>query len=280
MQRRAVAVYVAIFLLLGTASYGLIATAETPGITIENPEYSLQESETISIDGTSYTASTIDTEQEEGSHGGGSHTVFVGELTSTEVQAQSDTWATDDVVELGERKWRVTVTDGSLRLVERQDRKNILQTDPTVRNETQQIDEQRYVVRPTEDGDPTLINATEYFDPEERIFAAGDTLEYRGADATVEEIGDDSGTVVWREAVEETHELNHESNMTIGSQEFFVYYPNGDQVYLTTDYASYDRQLQRIGTFNQRVDGLWRVFVLCLVSSGLMTAMAFLPSRY
>ncbi len=280
MQRRSVAVYVAIFLLLGIGSYTLVATGEQPDITIEDPEYALEEADTLSIDGTTYTVSTVDAEEEEEGHGGGTHTVYLGELSWTEIQAQSDTWGTDDVVEVGQTQWVVSATSGALQLVEQQDREAILQADSTVENKTQQIDGVEYVVRRNPDGEPTLVEADEFFEPATRELAAGETFEYRGTDATLETVANESGEITWREEAEQTLELGHESNVSVGGQEYFVFFPDGNQVYLTTDYASYRNQVQQIGTFNQRADALWRIIVLSFISAALMAIMAFLPSRY
>ena len=55
MQRRAVAVYVAFFVLIAAASYTLIATAEEPTITLEDADYELSENESFTVGDQTYT---------------------------------------------------------------------------------------------------------------------------------------------------------------------------------------------------------------------------------
>jgi len=66
MQRRAVAVSVVFFVLVATASYALIATAEEPTITLEDADYELSEGEEFTVGDRTYTVAEIEeTEDEE-----------------------------------------------------------------------------------------------------------------------------------------------------------------------------------------------------------------------
>ena len=69
MQRRAVAVYVALFVLIGVASYTLMVTAEQPQVAVENPNFQLSSGDGFTVDGQSYTAATVEEVTEEGGHG-------------------------------------------------------------------------------------------------------------------------------------------------------------------------------------------------------------------
>ncbi|QLG60952.1 hypothetical protein [Halorarum salinum] len=71
MQRRAAAIYVAFFLVVGAVSFSLIATASAPELSFENPEHELGQGDTFTVDGTEYTVASIDAEMSGG--GGGGH---------------------------------------------------------------------------------------------------------------------------------------------------------------------------------------------------------------
>jgi len=66
MQRRAVAVFVAFFVLIAAGSYTLVATAEEPTITLEDADYELSEGEELTVGDQTYTITEIEeTEDEE-----------------------------------------------------------------------------------------------------------------------------------------------------------------------------------------------------------------------
>jgi hypothetical protein len=58
MQRRAGAVYVALFLVITIGSYGAFATASPPPIEVQ-PDYEFQQGSTETIDGTTYNATEL-----------------------------------------------------------------------------------------------------------------------------------------------------------------------------------------------------------------------------
>lgn len=57
MQRRAAAVYATIFVLLAAGAYIMIGVAEEPAVTIEDPDVTVSEGESITVDGRTYNAS-------------------------------------------------------------------------------------------------------------------------------------------------------------------------------------------------------------------------------
>lgn len=73
MQRRATAIYVAFFLVVGAVSFTLIATASPPELSFENPEYELQENETFTINGVEFRVQSIEAEMIGGGHGAAAH---------------------------------------------------------------------------------------------------------------------------------------------------------------------------------------------------------------
>ncbi len=280
MQRRAVAVYVALFLILASVAGVLVATAESPQIAFENPDHELSEGESFSVDGDEYTLTTItvDEDDEAGE-------VVTGEIERERTAEQSETWANETVIEVDEREWSVRIDgEDSFTLVEEQDFEALLAEDPNADNETVERDGEEFVVVTDEDGETRLVSPDEYFPaPEERSYAVGDELTYNDVDVTVESITDDAVTVVWMGPETLTIGVEQESTVTIGDTEFIAHFPsdpNDPTLTLSTDFDGYNAQLAQAERLDQYGDGLWRVLIISVLSAMALVGMAFMPSRY
>lgn len=279
MQRRAVVVYVALFLLVGSASGVLLTTAETPEVAFENPEFELSAGDTFEVDGQEYTVSDVtETETDEG------ETQFAATIERDRTVERSETWANESTVELDDEEWRVRTAgenSTSVTLVEVLDRQAILEEDPDADNATVERDGGEFVVVDEGEGDPRLVPADEYFpDPAERSYAVGDEFEYGDRTVTVDSIAADGAVLVWTASDPVTTELTHSSTATIGDTEFAVAIPDGSTLALSTDIQGYEAQLARIDRFGQQSDGLWRMVIISFLASGLLGTTAFMPSRY
>jgi hypothetical protein len=279
MQRRAVVVYVALFLLVGSASGVLLTTAETPEVAFENPEFELSAGDTFEVDGQEYTVSDVtETETDEG------ETQFAATIERDRTVERSETWANGSTVELDDEEWRVRTAgenSTSVTLVEVLDRQAILEEDPDADNATVERDGGEFVVVDEGEGDPRLVPADEYFpDPAERSYAVGDEFEYGDRTVTVDSIAADGAVLVWTASDPVTTELTHSSTATIGDTEFAVAIPDGSTLALSTDIQGYEAQLARIDRFGQQSDGLWRMVIISFLASGLLGTTAFMPSRY
>lgn len=282
MQRRAVAVYVALFLLVGTATGALIATADTPEIAFEDPDHELSQGDTFEVDGQEYTVTDI-SEVEEESHGEVT-THLVAEIEWEQVVEQSETWSNDSVVTVGDRDWRVVIdgedpTEFTLR--EEIDRQAILEDDPNADNETVESDGEEYVIVTDEDGNDELVPVDEYFPaPEERTYAEGDTLEYNDQTVTVDAVTTDGATVVWEAPETSSVEVTEEGEITLGDTDYIGIFPSSDELVLSSDFESYEAQLAEIDQYNEWSSGLWRVLIVSGLSALLVVGAAFIPSRY
>ena len=279
MQRRAVVVYVALFLLVGSASGALLVTAESPEVAFENPEFELSAGDTFEVDGHEYTVSDVtETETDEG------ETQFAATIERDRTVERSETWANESTVELDDEEWRVRTAgenSTSVTLVEVLDRRAILEEDPDADNATVERDGGEFVVVDEGEGDPRLVPADEYFpDPAERSYAVGDEFEYGDRTVTVDSIAADGAVLVWTASDPVTTELTHSSTATIGDTEFAVAIPDGSTLALSTDIQGYEAQLARIDRFGQQSDGLWRMVIISFLASGLLGTTAFMPSRY
>jgi len=148
MQRRAVAVYVAFFVLIATASYALIATAEEPTITLEEADFELAEGEEFTVGDQTYTVSEIEqTEDEEDGS-----TTFAGTLEWVEEDVEmTEVWADGDTVEVSDTTWEVQIDDEdnastAFSLVEVLDRQAILEADPNADDQLVERDGEEFVV--------------------------------------------------------------------------------------------------------------------------------------
>ena len=278
MQRRAVAVYVAFFVLIAAASYTLLATAEEPTITLEDAEYELSQGETFSVGGQQYTVTSI----EESEDGGGSGTI---ESTETDVE-MTETWANESTVMIDNTEWTVLIEGDaanatSFTFEEVVDRQAILENDPDAVNETQEIDGQEYVVVRT-GGEENLVPVEEYFPaPNTQTASVGNSFVYNNQTVTVDSIGADGVTVTWTEDQTNTVDLSHEGTTELADgNEYLTFFPGDGSVLLTYDTSEYDAQVEAQQQFSERLSGFrWTTFTSLLFAMSLI-AFAFLPSRY
>ena len=286
MQRRAVAVYVALFVLIAGGAGVLTATAESPEIGFDNPDFEVSQGDQVEVDGQEYVVAEIAEVEESGGggHGGGGATTsIVATIERNVTVEQSETWANGSTVSIGEQEWRVEISGESpseFTLVEVLDRQAILEGDSRADNETVQRDDGTYVVV-TEDGESTLVPAEEYFPaPEERSYVVSDTLEYAGHTATVDNVTAEQAVLAWEATQTESVEITQHSTVTIGETDFVAHFPDASTMQLSSDMEEYEAQVAQIDQFQQYSSGLTRVLVLAFLSSLLLLGAAFIPSRY
>ena len=279
MQRRAVAVYVALFVLIAGGAGVLTATADSPEIGFENPDFEVSQGDPIEVGEQEYVVSEI--AEVEGGGGGG--TSIVATIERNVTVDQSEAWSNGSTVTVGEQEWRVAITGDSpseFTLVEVLDRQAILENDPQADNETVERDDGVYVVV-TEDGESTLVPAEEYFPaPEERSYATGDSFEYGDRTVTVDEVTTGQAVLVWEGIQTQTAEVSDEGMVTIGETQFVAHFPNDSTLQLSSDIEGYEAQVAQIDQFQQYNSGLTRVLDLAFLSSLLLLGAAFIPSRY
>jgi hypothetical protein len=279
MQRRAVAVFVALFLAVAGVAGALTATAESPEIALQNPEIDAAENESIDVGGESYVVADISESENDAGQ-----TVISGTLEREFTAQTSETWANGSTVSVDDREWRVEIAGENVTeftLVEVLDRQAILQADDDAENETVTLEDGEYVAVTDENGERTLVPVEEYFPaPEERTYATGETLEYDGQTVTVDEVTAGGAVLVWETTETETVEIAQQSTVTIGDTDYVAHFPDASTLQMTTDIESYEAQVTEIERFNQYNSGLTRVIVLSILSSIMLAGMAFIPSRY
>ena len=283
MQRRAVAVYATLFILIAGVAGVLTATAETPEIAFENPDFEVSGGDTIDVDDRTYTVASISETEQGGGHGGSATTVISGTLEREFQTQMSEAWANGSTVTIDDTEWRVEISGedpNSFTLVEVLDRQAILEGDDAADNETVTRDDGEYVAV-TEDGETTLVPADEYFPaPDERSLSTGDSIDYQDRTVTVDEVTTGQAVVVWEGTQTETIDVGQESMVTLGETQFVAHYPDASTLTLSTDIDAYEAQVAQQDQYQRYNDGLTRVIVLSILSTLLLAATAFVPSRY
>jgi len=277
MQRRAVAVYVALFVLIGVASYTLMVTAEQPQVAVENPNFQLSSGDGFTVNGQSYTAATVEEVTEEGSHGSSStHREATLEWTVANVE-NTDEWAVGDTITVDGKEWTVVSTAASSLTVEEViDREAILEADPAADNTTYSGDNGEFVLV-----DDERIPVSEYFDPATVTFTEDETVPYDGQQATIDSVTNESITVSWTADESNSKTLKAGDTITLaGNTTYTAYFTGPNTVELTDNAEAYEASVAEQETFSQRVTGLrWVTFTAGFIAM-LLIAFAFLPSRY
>jgi len=282
MQRRAVAVYVAFFVLIAAASYTLVATAEEPTITLEDADYELSEGESLTVGDQEYSITEIEeTEDEED----GTMT-FAGSVEWIEEDVEmTELWANGDTVEVDDTDWEVQIDDDeeptSFSLEEILDRQAILEADPNAGNETIEQDDEEFVVVGA-NGDEELVPVEEYFDDPATIsYSEGETLTYNDRTVTVTDVTPEEVTLSWNEDETNSEDLEQGGMIELADgNEYLTFFPGSDTVMLTEDTTGYDQQLEAQQQFADRVTGLNYTIVTSLLFVVSLITFAFLPSRY
>ncbi|WP_248895298.1 hypothetical protein [Haloplanus halobius] len=286
MQRRAAAIYVAFFIVLGAASYSVIATATAPTVEFDDPDHRLSQGDQFSVDDRQYTVSAITAETSGGGgHGGGASVTRSGELSWTNDSARyTATWEHNATVTYQDDQYRVVVGEGddptTFRLQEEINRSAILQEDPNVRDELVTVNGTEYVVE--ESGENrTLTPASEYFPaPASTQYSEGDRLQYQGNATTVDSVASESVTLAWTAPRTNTVEVDNEANVTLSGQQYVAYFPDNSTLVLESDYGVYERQTAEIDEYHGHVNGLWGVSIVSFATAIMLLGMAYMPSRY
>lgn len=285
MQRRAAAIYVALFVVIGAASYSLIATAETPQIEFQNPEYELSSGQTFQAGSQTYTVTDITAEMEGGGHGSAASLARSGTIEYTNQSANyTASWENNSTVTIDNTTWTVLVPDNEnaseFTLREDINRTALLQQDPNANDELVTVNGTQQVVV-QENGTQRLVPANEYFpDPRSQNYSQGATLNYQGNQTSVISVGGGAVEVSWTAPRTNTIDVGDQGNVTLGDQTYLAYFPNNETMQLTTNFESYNAQSEEIERFHKHENGLWGISILSFLTAVLLVGMAYMPSRY
>jgi len=280
MQRRAAAIYFALFVLIGAGAFGLIQVGMSqPTIEIDGP--TLAQNDTMTVDGRTYTVTSV---------GPDSSGAPVGELTWTNDSARaSATLDNGSTTTYQGDEFRVDIANetnvSSFRLVEVQNVSALLAADPAVEDElvTQGgVDYVLYADNQTR-GPPV----SEYLPAPETVeFAVGDTIEYQAdsgnVTAGVQSVTTSAATLAWTTTATNTIELTEGSNVTLNGATHVVHFPDNESVQvLPVDqyYNTYQSEVAAIDAFEERRNGVWGVVILSVIGAIILLAAAYLPVK-
>ena len=334
MQFRAGAIYTVVFLVVAAGAYGVIATAESPDVTIDeaDADHQLEVGDEFTVDDRTYNVSELTAEggtleyvndsailEAEWSDGdtvqleeeGTEYTVMINqpdEAEDEENETEENGEEADDgeEAENGEEADDGEEAENGEEADDGEEAENGEEADDGEEAEDEEAqpesftliedyDEDEYQVEEFEDGqyvivddgddELTAIPIQEFDEIDGQTYEVGDSIEFFDdeSEAVVEgEVTDLSAETVTIEYEGEEvteHDLESGQTVTIDGEEFGVYSPSDEQVYLTEDIDSFEQQHAEVEQYNDQIHGLWWVVVLSLVTVSLIAGLAFMPVR-
>jgi len=288
MQRRAAAIYAAFFVIVAAGSYAMIGVAQEPTVALDSPDHSLATGDQFSVGGLTYTVGAIQAGTNEGENLRSGDLTWVNESArytadlenNATVPASAVQWPGQN--ERGE-PFRLLVentTDpSSFTFTQAFNVSGRLAADPAVEDQTvTRADGQRYVVY--SDNGTTRPLADYLPAPETRTLSEGDTLRYQGNATTVADVTNETVTLAWTGSRTNTVSLQEGATATLGGTEFVAHFPDNSTLELTTDVEAYQREVEAVATYHERISGFWGISILSWLAAVVLLATAYLPSRY
>ncbi len=290
MQRRAAAVYFALFVLIGAGTFGFIQVGTSqPDVRLQADE--LTAGDSLTVAGTEYTVSEIGhSGGGEGGHGGGGEGDIVGTLTWTDddnvATASLDNGSTTPY--RGE-EYTVHIENRSdvseFRLVEAFNVTALLGAEDEVENQLATKNGTDYVVFRE---NQTLRQLSAWL-PEPGVqgpFAEGGSIDYESDDgtvtATVRDVTPDAATLAWESSQDREAELTEGGNLTLGGTQYFAHFTDEKHLQLvpTNQYwGAYQDQLDHEAAWFERHAGLWAVVIASFLAAVLLLAAAYMPVK-
>lgn len=267
MQRRAAAILGALFLVLALGSYGMIAAASPPSITVANPDYRLANDSQFSAAGVSYHVTVSD----------GSATLG---WTDSDAEYTTD-WAEDDTVAFQGTNYTVSIPDSDdSQVVE------LTEVRPLPDGvETTEVNGTEYAVLEGENDSRELVPVGQYLNEtygpaEERSLQEGETYDFRGNRSTLQAVENESATFTWTAPREMSESLSEGDTFEIGDEPHVAHFPNPDVLLLDSDLEAYEAEIATVDTYEERINGLWGVSILSGLTVLTLLGLSYLPSRY
>ncbi|WP_255170723.1 hypothetical protein [Natrononativus amylolyticus] len=348
MQFRAGAIYIVLFLVVAAGAYGVIATAESPTVTIDeaDADHQLEVGDDFTVNDRTYNVSELtgdtgtlehvnesailevewsdgDTVQLE--EDGDEYTVMINDPEEAEDEADEDDNGDeaddeeaegddadeaedengDDADENGDEAddedagGDEAEDENGDEADEAEDDAEVPEEDEEAQPETftlledydedeyqiEEFEDGQYVIVEDDDGTLTAIPIEEFDEIEGQTYEVGDSIEFYDdeTEAVVEgqvvDLSADTVTIEYEGEEVTEHELENGQTVAIDGEEFGVYFPSEDVVYLTEDIESFEQQHAEIEEYNDQIHGLWWVVVLSLVTVSLIAGLAFMPVR-
>ena len=267
MQRRAAALYAAFFLVLSLASYGMIATASPPTVSVDDPDHRVASGGEFQLAGRTYGVS-VDAEA-------GSATISWVNRSAV----HTATWEADATVALGGTNFSVaTEPDASpARVV-------LTEVRPLGDVTTTELDGTEYVVL-GEGETRELVPVDAYLDDrygpaETRTITVGEVVRYEGNRTRLATVDESSATLRWTAPATRSASVAEGETVTLARRTFVAHFPDDRTLVLDRDLEAYEDELAVQDTYDERINGLWGVSILSALAVVVLLAFAYLPSRY
>jgi hypothetical protein len=267
MQRRAAAVYGAFFLVLALGSYGMIAAASPPSISVSNPDYRVANDSQFSAGGVTYHAEVS----------GGSATL--GWTVSD--MAYSVDWEDGATVSFQGTNYTVAIPDAADPQTVELTEARPLPDDA----ETTEVNGTEYVVVEGENDTRELVPIDRYLNEtygpaEVRTLQEGESYDYQGNQSTLETVENESATLTWTAPGTMSERLSEGDTIELGGEPHVAHFANPSLLLLDSDLEAYEEQVAAIDTYDERINGLWGVSILSGLTVFTLIGLSYLPSRY
>lgn len=262
-MRNAVALWAAFFLVVGAGSYATLATVEKPVASVDDPAHSLTSDQRFEVNGRTYTVANVEASVNAD-----------GEL----VRSGTLSWVNESAIHEEELQNNSTIT------LSNEEYKILIPNRSAPATATLRVVQQP--------------NGTA--DPFSRRLGEGDSIRYQNNSTTVRNVSKGSLLLQWQAPKTKTVPLGETdaikttlvrgglprqvqfpaggSNVTLNGETFTVHYPTNSTVQLSKDGQGYQQQLRQVRHRNERIAGLWGVFILSTITVILLLALSYLPT--
>ncbi|MEF8776672.1 MAG: hypothetical protein V5A43_09265 [Haloarculaceae archaeon] len=286
MQRRAAAVYFALFVLIGAGTLGFIQVGTSqPEVRLQAGE--LSSGDALTVEGVDYTVSDIGFGETEGE---GEGEDIVGTLSWTnESYVATATLDNGSTIPFEGEEYRVVIenrTDvSSFELVEAFNVTALLLADDDVENELATRNGTDHVVYRA---DQRIEPLSEWLPAPDRQgpFAVGETMPYAAEEGTVpaavRSVEPDAATLAWDSTDDREAELTEGGNVTLGETQYFAHFTDEEHVQLVpTDqyWAAYQEELAYEDAWFERHAGLWAVVIASFLAAVILLSTAYMPVK-
>ncbi|WP_256302069.1 hypothetical protein [Haloarchaeobius salinus] len=271
MQRRAAAAYVALLLVITAGAFAFISTAEEPAVSLEDPDETLQDGSTLTVNDRVYNVSDVS---------GGADEPAATLLWTNESAQWSESWSNNSTVTYQGDTYRTFIANTS------EPTEITLRWEPGDRFSPQWVDGVQYIDAEPDTPDRQAMRVDTYVENsnnssiQPRTIDATSTLEYRGNETTIT-TAPEQATFTWTSPRD--NEVTVEQwNVTLNGVDYAVHFPNENTVQLQRGadaQVALQEQRNQQSRFNERINGFWGVVIVGSLALVLLVTIAFLPRK-
>ena len=285
MQRRAAAVYFVLLMVLAGGAYGFMQVGmSAPEVDLDGPTYA--EGDTLTVNGTTYTVTTVESETESGGHGGGMSVTYTGEVTFfNESNMESTTLDNGSTTQFQDGTYTVQIANGTnvseFTLVEEFNTTAIIAEDPDATGIVSGDGDQQFVR--FQNG--STVPLSEYLPaPQTASFAVGDEFFYaeENVTTTVDGVSSSAVSLSWNAPENQSKEFGEGANVTLAGQTYFGHFPSDGRVQVLPAneyYGQYAGTLSDIDYYHERQNGMWGIVLISFISAIVLISAAYMPNK-